>query len=524
MSVPITDKNNIKDKGKRIVGNIIFKRSMLTVFLVLLQFDLMIYVSYSLSQGHRRIAEILYLLSVILVIIIINTNTKEEFKMAWIIPMCVIPVFGVMMFLFVKLNPGSIRLRHTIKKRGRDIIPFMNENKERTDWIARNDEQVGSLVHYLFYTSGFPVYTGTEVSYFPIGEAFFDDIKKTLKKAKHFIFMEYFIVNEGEMWDSVLEILKEKVKEGVEVRFMYDGTCSVMTLPYRYDKTLCEYGIKAKQFSPIVPFISTHQNNRDHRKILVIDGQIAYTGGLNLADEYINKKERFGHWKDTAVRLDGPGVQGFTAMFLHLWNVTEHNPGDLARYIDVPVDSTTAEGYVIPYGDDALNDEDIAENVYMDILNKAHRYVYIMTPYFIVDSEMLSCITFAAKRGIDVRMILPHIPDKKIPFAIARTYYKTLLKAGVKIFEYEPGFVHAKQFVSDDMKACVGSINLDYRSLYHHFECGVFIYNNPVIGDIKKDFLATQKKCICVDENYCDSLNLFGRLIGGLFRIFAPLL
>lgn len=517
-------KNARSDKRRTFVGNILFKRTMITLFLIILQLFLLIYMVYQLMHNSPEIIALFYLLSIICTIYIININMKEEFKIAWIIPVCFAPVFGVFMYIFVLVNPGGISLRRKFIKKAQNILPFIEEEKARTDWIAGENQHIGPLVHYLYYTSGYPAYTGTDVTYFPIGEAFFDDVVEKLRSAKSFIFMEFFIVNEGIMWDSILEILKEKVKEGVEVRFMFDGTCAVTTVPYHYDRQLCEFGIKAKMFSPITPLVSTHQNNRDHRKILVIDGQMVYTGGVNLADEYINAYEKYGHWKDIAVRLDGPAVASFTAMFLNLWNLSEIAEDRYDKYIKVAVTQTASEGYVIPYGDDALNHEDVAENVYLDILNRAHKYVYIMTPYFIVDSEMVSAITFAAKRGIDVRIILPHIPDKKIAFMIARTYYPVLLGAGVKVYEYTPGFVHAKLFVSDDIKACIGSVNLDYRSLYHHFECGAFIYDCNAISDMYQDFIDTQANCIEVTLDYYRNLNIFTKLIGRVARIVAPLL
>lgn len=517
-------KNARSDRRRIVIGNILFKRTMITLLLIAVQLLLLIYMIYEWQNNSPKIVAVFYLLSIICTIYIININIKEEFKIAWIIPICFAPVFGVLMYLFVLVNPGGISVRKLLQQKAKNIIPYIEEGKARTDWIANENVHIGPLVHYLYYTSGFPAYTGTDVTYFPTGEDFFDDLLVKLKKAKKFIFIEFFIVNEGIMWNAILDILKAKVKEGVEVRVMFDGTCAVTTVPYHYDRQLCKYGIKAKMFAPITPFISTHQNNRDHRKILVIDGQMAYTGGVNLADEYINVYEKYGYWKDIAVRVDGPAVSSFTAMFLNLWNLSESAEDRYDEYLNVPVVSTSAEGYVIPYGDDALNHEDVAENVYLDILNRAHKYVYIMTPYFIVDSEMVSAITFAAKRGIDVRIILPHIPDKKIPFMVARTYYPLLLDAGVKIYEYKPGFIHAKLFVSDDMKACVGSVNLDYRSLYHHFECGAFIYDSDAIYDMIDDFIETQSKSIEITIDYYKELNIFTKLIGRIGRIVAPLL
>lgn len=325
-------------------------------------------------------------------------------------------------------------------------------------------------------------------------------LKKQLNAAEKFIFMEYFIVDNGVMWETLLEILERKAKEGVEVRFMYDGMCSISRLPYNYPKILESKGIKCKIFSEIRPILSTYQNNRDHRKICVIDGEVAFTGGVNPADEYINEKERFGHWKDTAIMLQGEAVQNFTILFLQMWNVTERRKENYEQYLTTKSREFRRElGYVLPYGDSPFDDEDVGKEVYLHILNHAKKYVHIMTPYLVLDNETLTNLTYAAKCGIEVIIIMPHIPDKWYAFVVAKTHYEELIEAGVQIYEYTPGFVHAKVFVSDDDTATVGTINLDYRSLYLHFECGAFIYNNQVVRDIEKDFEHIKKMSACHD-------------------------
>ena len=326
------------------------------------------------------------------------------------------------------------------------------------------------------------------------------------------------------MWNSILEILKRNVKEGVDVRFMYDGMCSILLLPYSYPKKLRAMGIKAKMFAPIRPLMSTSQNNRDHRKILVIDGRVAYTGGVNLADEYINEKMKFGHWKDTAIKVEGDAVKSFTIMFLQMWNSSEWGQEDYARYIrsDWKVDGSS-HGFVIPYGDGPTTPENVAETVYLDIIHHAVRYVHIMTPYFIVDNAMLDALQYAARRGVDVRIIIPHIPDKKPIFAMSRTYYPDLLAAGIKVYEYTPGFIHAKVFVSDDETAVVGTVNMDYRSLYHHFECAAYLYRNEAVADVEKDFQETLEQCMEVDMRYYKRINILNRLMGRVLRLVGPL-
>ena len=326
------------------------------------------------------------------------------------------------------------------------------------------------------------------------------------------------------MWESILDILKQKAKEGVEVRVMYDGTCVLSLLPYFYPELLEKEGISCKMFAPIKPIFSTHYNNRDHRKILVIDGKTAFTGGTNLADEYINRKIRFGHWKDTAVMIKGKAVESFTYMFLEMWNVSEKRPEDYLRYKTPREFSMANDGYVIPYGSSPYGSERVGKQIYMDILNTARDYVHIMTPYLILDHEFLMTLVYAAKRGVEVQIIMPHIPDKKTAFSLAKTYYNELLEAGVEIYEYEPGFVHAKVFVSDDEKAVVGTVNLDYRSFYHHFECGLLMYRNSQIPYIKKDFQETLEKSIKIQISDYKKLKLGTRVLGKALRPFAPLM
>ena len=386
------------------------------------------------------------------------------------------------------------------------------------------DMQVANLAKYMINTGGYPIYKNTNIEYFSLGEEKFKEMKRQIKKAQKFIFMEYFIVEESYMWNSILELLEEKVKEGVEVRFMYDGMCSLSLLPYDYPKTLEKLGIKCKIFSPLRPVLSTAQNNRDHRKILVIDGTVAFNGGINLGDEYINSIEKYGHWKDTAIMLTGDAVKSFTLMFLQMWNINEKNHDDFEKYISIEKEEQNTIGYVMPYGDSPLDNENVGENVYLDILATAKKYVHIMTPYLIIDNEMMTALTYAAKRDVDVKLILPGIPDKKSAFMLARTYYPELIQAGVKLYEYTPGFVHAKVFSSDDEKAVVGTINLDFRSLYLHFECATFFYKSNTIKSVENDFQNTLLKCKLVTMEDYKKLNIFYKIGGGILKLIAPLM
>ena len=362
------------------------------------------------------------------------------------------------------------------------------------------------------------------MTYFPLGEDKFAEMLRQLEKAEHFIFLEYFIVSEGLMWGEVLEILVRKAQEGVDVRLMYDGTCEFALLPHKYLKLLRERGIQCKVFSPVSPFISTHYNYRDHRKILVIDGHTAFNGGINLSDEYINRVRRFGHWKDTAVMLKGEAVKSFTLMFLQMWNIDERTM-EFGKNLVYPAScKENARGYVVPYGDCPLDEDRVGERVYMDILNRAIKYVHIMTPYLILDGEMEGALKYAAERGVEVALVLPGIPDKKLPYALAKTHYPSLLESGVKIYEYTPGFVHAKVFVSDHREAVVGTINLDYRSLYHHFECATYMYGTDCISDIEADFQDMLPKCRRVTPETVQREKWTVKLTGVLMKAASPLL
>ncbi len=336
--------------------------------------------------------------------------------------------------------------------------------------------------------------------------------------------MEYFIVDEGIMWGRILETLARKAKQGVDVRVMYDGSCEFALLPHDYPKRLEAFGIQCKVFAGVTPFVSTHYNYRDHRKILVVDGHTAFNGGVNLADEYINQKEKFGHWKDTAVMLKGEAAKSFTLMFLQMWELDEAKE-ESSKFLSYPtVLHKQAEGYVIPYGDCPLDNDKLGERVYMDILNRSLKYVHIMTPYLILDGELETALKFAAERGVEVALVLPGIPDKAVPYALAKTHYASLLESGVKSYEYTPGFVHAKVFVSDGAEAVVGTINLDYRSLYHHFECATYLYRVGCIGEIEADFQDTIAKSRQVTKETVRGEKWQVKLTGRLMKAIAPLM
>lgn len=510
-------------KGKRGMIQIVFGRTGIVILFLLLQV-LVLLIGFDLLRQYIVFVFGGYaLFGLLIAIIIINREENPAFQVSWLIPVLLIPFFGGLLYLFVQSQFGYRVLHRRIGTLVEETRAYNEQEASVACELEEKNLSEGRLAGYTYAQGNYPVFHNTGVKYFPLGEDKFEEMLVQLEKAEHFIFLEYFIVEEGYMWGRVLEVLQRKVKQGVEVRMMYDGMCCLILLPYHYPRQLEELGIKCKMFAPIYPMLSTIQNNRDHRKILVIDGKVAFTGGVNLADEYINRKVRFGHWKDTAIMIEGEAVRTFTLMFLQMWNLDEKKE-DYERYLNVDVKRGTSAGYVIPYGDSPVDHETLAENVYLDIINRAVNYVHIMTPYLILDQELITALTFAAKRGVDVTIIMPHIPDKKYAFALAKTYYPTLLRAGVNIFEYTPGFVHAKVFTSDDERAVVGTVNLDYRSLYLHFECGVYLYQVPEIADIERDMQETLKKCQRVTLVDCKKEKLRTKIYGRVLRLFAPLM
>lgn len=515
----------MSQKAKNKMFGVIYSRTAIVLALIAVQAAFIILMLTRLEAYSKYMYGISVVLSVLSVIYIINDEGRAEFKLTWMLFVLAVPVVGVGFYLFTKMEIGTKYLRVRLEALRMETEPYMQQNEELVRTMRSSRAANTNLSNFLYRRLGYPTYGNTKAEYFALGDEQFPVMLEELKKARKFIFMEYFIVNEGIFWDSVLEVLKQKVEEGVEVRFMYDGMCSVFLLPYEYPESLQAAGIQCKQFAPIQPVMSTRQNNRDHRKICVIDGKVAFTGGTNLADEYINRKVRFGHWKDTAIMLKGDAVQSFTIMFLQMWNVNVRKPEEYGRYLTEKRKGFCRElGYVIPYGDSPYDNENVGEEVYVHILNHAKKYVHIMTPYLILDNEMTAALTRAAKSGIEVQIIMPHIPDKPYAFYLAKTYYRELIESGVQIYEYQPGFVHAKIFTSDDDTATVGTINLDYRSLYLHFECGVFIYHNPVVYDVEKDFQETLKKCHKVTLLEVHNRSLLTKIYGQVLRLIAPLM
>ena len=499
------------------------QRVVLTALLILIQALLLFGIIWKLNNYSIYFYAFSVLLSLLLTLRIINNKSNPAFKIAWLIPILLFPVLGGLVYLVFGSDRTGKYIRNKMGRIEKEMQDGISKANERSG-IEKMPPDVVNQSHYISNSAHCPPYKNTTVEYLPMGEVKFERMVQELKKAKRYIFMEYFIIQEGTMWNTILDVLEEKAKEGVDVRVIYDDMGCILTLPTGYEKTLREKGIQCQIFNPFIPILSSHFNTRDHRKICVIDGNVGFTGGINLADEYINGYEKHGHWKDTAILLKGEAVFSLTTMFLSMWDYLIKKEGeDYAAYYPDSWDEN-AQGIVQPFADNPLDDEAVGETVYLNLINKAKRYVYITTPYLILSNEMVTAMNTAAKSGVDVRIITPHVPDKWYVHAVSRSYYEMLVEAGVKIYEYTPGFVHAKTFVVDDEYAVVGTINLDYRSLYLHFECAAWMYKASCVTDVRDDFLKTQQMSQEITLEKCRNISIPRRLGRSVLRVLAPLM
>lgn len=508
--------------------NVLLKRVVQRVILLVSSFILQIGIisffllKYSESFFDFYLASLT--LSIIIVFIIINNKSNPSYKIAWIVPVMIFPIFGGLFYLLYGGNKLSTR----------EKLKMVIQNIEMTNSLKQDDEIIKKIgdksiyaknqSEYILNYAKCPVYNNTETTYFKIGEEKFEALLRELKKAEKFIFLEYFIIQEGKMFNSILEILEEKAKQGVDVRLIYDDVGCIVTLPHNYKNTLEAKGIKCRVFNPIKPFFTRRLNNRDHRKIVVIDGDVGFTGGINLADEYINEYEKHGYWKDAGIMLKGDAVWNLTVMFLSMWDYIDNKEEDYIKFKPSKNKYYNSKGYVQPFDDSPLINEPIGETVYLNLINKAKEYIYINTPYLIIDNEMATALKIAAKSGVDIKIVTPYIPDKKFVHAVTKSYYESFIKDGIEIYEFTPGFMHAKTFVVDDEYGVVGSINLDFRSLYLHYECGVWLYKTESIKSMKDDYLETLKRCHKVTMEECKNTSSIKKVLRLIIRMFAPLL
>ena len=512
-------------EGKKKTQNGV-KHGIFSALAILLQAIFLINMFTSLNQYFEWIDWATRLLSTLLVLKIYAQHQTATMKMPWIILILVFPILGVSLYLLVGLDGGTKMMSRRYREVDAKLFPMLPENREVLNELKEKEPKAGGIASYLHSYAKYPVYENTRLIYFDEAEKGLEAQLADLAKAEKFIFMEYHAIEDAQAWSRIQQVLEERVRAGVEVRVFYDDMGSIGFVNKKFAEKLEAVGIRCHVFNPVHPMMNVFLNNRDHRKITVVDGKIGYTGGYNLANEYFNITHPYGQWKDTGVRMEGDAVRSLTAAFLEMWNasIRTENDEDTGLGTYFPTYAAEGNGFIQPYADSPLDDEHVGEEVYISMANKAEKYCWFITPYLIITDEMAHALSLAAKRGVDVRIITPGIPDKKMVFLLTQSYYGTLLQAGVRIFEYKPGFLHAKSFVCDDEIATVGTINLDYRSLYLHFENGVWFYKNKAVADIFQDFKETLNYCDPINIEFCKNRNILVRGFQSILRLLAPLL
>lgn len=490
---------------------------------VILPYVLMEVSPFGFNYIYIPIEAVLSVLAAILMVRVINSNMNIEGQIAWIILFLLFPILGISLYFIFVRRRMPMKYKPYYKKMADEIKPYLKVSTLEDIALKEGLGKYYGQFKYIQSATGLRVYENTDVKFLPLGEIFYTELLQELKSAKKYIFMEYFIIERGRMWNQILAILKQKVSEGVEVRVMYDDLGSINKLPSNYCKYLNKLGIKCIRFNAFVPILTAFHNNRDHRKMTIIDGKVGFMSGLNIADEYINVVQPYGYWKDTGVKLTGQAVRNMLLMFLEQFAVQNEKVEDVGQYMPNNITALNASGFVCPYGDGPryFYSDNVAQNVFLNMINQAQKYVWITTPYLIIDNKLTNALCNAAKRGVDVRIVTPHIPDKKYIFMITRYSYKTLQEAGVKIFEFTKGFMHSKQVLVDDDIGVVGTINFDYRSLLHHYECGVLMCKTACLKDIKRDFVHV----FTISQNMKDfKQNPFIRLFCAIIKVFQPML
>ena len=505
---------------KKILGRILIV--MPAIVLQASWYCIMLGLLNNLFHAHfwNALNAVLSILAVFFVTGLIAKRDESSYKLLWVMVIVAMPILGTMLyFLLGNKNTGK-RLKKKIRQSSAALPELLTEKHDAyLSDIQKEDLRIGQMLAHISQATGFPVVKNDTSKYYPFGEDMFRDMCNDLSKAKKYIYVEYFIIQSGTFWNTLVDIMAQKVAEGVDVRVMYDDLGSIGTFSVTDIIELSQKGIKCIPFNPFL-FIKSQLNNRDHRKIMVIDGQVAYSGGINLADEYINEKQLYGRWKDVGFRITGEGVTGYLRMFAEFWNAFS---GDKIT-MEVPNSGEgEGRGYVLAYYDSPMHEEHVSNELYVEMLSAATRYVWFYTPYLMLGDSLFDAFIRAAKRGVDVRIIMPGIPDKKMVYRLSRSYYKDLLKAGVKIYEYTPGFVHAKAFIADDKVAGIGTVNLDYRSLFLHFECSSVFYKADIIEELKEDYLSTQHTCAQITLEDVKT-GLLHQLGNNFLRVIAPLL
>ncbi len=495
-------------------------RLVITAILALLQIAITLLAIFLMSDKFIYFTIAVTALSLIVVIHIVNTPTNPAYKLAWIIPILSFPIFGGLLYIISKGQASTKEFRNKEIKISDQVNVHYGKDTDTLLALQSHDQSAALTAKYLSGV-GYPLRRGSHEEFLPSGEACFEAMKRELAKAEKYIFIESFIIREDSFWRELYVPLCEKARNGVDVRIIYDGMGS-STLTSDFKKRMAEVGIKVMVFNPYKPSVTVIQNNRDHRKIFVVDGKVAITGGVNIGDEYINRSERFGHWKDASVLISGEAAKSFALMFLKTWYLANPIDDNIADFLP-EVSAEYSSSFVQPYADSPLDNENSGEQTYLNIISRATDYIYITTPYLIPDNELITALSLAAKSGVDVRIITPAIPDKWYVHMVTRSFYPELVNNGVKIYEYTPGFIHSKTVVVDGKCAVVGSVNLDYRSLFLHFECAAFIVNSPSIGDITDDFLETQSKSEIITPDKFRLIKRRHGILMSILRLFAPI-
>ncbi|MBQ5748880.1 MAG: cardiolipin synthase [Oscillospiraceae bacterium] len=502
-----------------------FGRVVIVSLAILLQIGFVLAGVFFLNESRHWFYAASTAISWLAVIIIISGQSNPSYKIAWILLLLAFPVAGLTVYLLFGGNKTSSRAARKMQRICDSTRHLLDQDAQTLQDVSEHNEIAYNYARYLYRTSYYPIYQNTKAKYYPIGEACFCDMLQALEQAEHYIFLEYFILDRGSMWDTILDILCRKASQGVDVRVLYDDFGCITRLPARYDKKLRQCGIRAHAVHPFLPVLSGRLNNRDHRKLMIIDGKVGFTGGINLADEYINVTHPFGHWKDCGLRLEGEGVWSMTVMFLTMWDYVAKLEEDIDSFRPhYPTVMAGLHGFVQPFADSPLDLNDVSAVLFQSMIQNARRTVYIMTPYLIIDDKMTSALCIAAKTGVDVRLITPGTPDKWYVHAVTRANYEVLTESGVRVFEYKPGFIHSKVCLADDMHAMVGTVNLDFRSLYLHFEDSVYLCDNEAVTQISADFHETFPNCREITYARCRHVHLYQRVMRSLLRLFSPLM
>lgn len=504
------------------LGKILSSRLFIVSVLIFIQIAVIVLPMFFISAYYVPLFLLFQLVSFLIAINIVNRNNNPDFKIAWIVPVLCFPVGGALLYIMFGRTHLNKKNTKKLKAAVESSHGIIKPDNELLDMIGEKNAHIKREASYIINNSRSNIYAFTETEFLNPGTLFFDDLILELKKAEDYIFLEYFIIGDGEMWQQIFNILKEKAQSGVEVRLMYDDIGTINLLPLKFPDTMQSYGIKTVVFNPYKPSLDRFMNYRDHRKFAIIDGKVAFTGGINISDEYINRKERFGFWEDSCVKLTGDAVKKIVVLYLEMWYFATGDNQDYARYtIDFQGKN---DGFVIPFSDEPLFRGLIHENAYINIIDNAKKYIYICTPYLILDDVMENALIRAARSGVKVKIITPHIPDKKLIFEMTRANYGRLIENGVEIFEFVPGFIHTKMIISDDMTAIVGTCNFDYRSFYLHFENGVWMYKCKAVEQANQSFLSSLTVSQRITMDFCNNVSFERQLIRSLLKVLSPLM